>query len=62
MPPEIVEQELYKIFGGYSEYMDAPYTVVQKHKLVLQARWSVEAEQNEETSKEIARVKAASGA
>lgn len=53
-PPEIVEQELFKIFGGYHGYMSAPFEVVQKQRLVLLARWQVEYEQNKETEEKIA--------
>jgi hypothetical protein len=45
-PPEIVEQELYRIFGGYEGYMNAPLGVVQRQRLVLLAHWEADAEEN----------------
>lgn len=39
-----MEQQLYAVFGGYSEYLAAPYQKVQRHRLVLIAKNTVRRE------------------
>ena len=36
------------MFGGYSEYMNAPFLTVLRHKLRLIAKWAAEKEISEE--------------
>lgn len=39
-----MDAELFVLFGGYSEYMQAPAHVVLKHKLRLLGKWQAEQE------------------
>ena len=45
IPEEIFEAELMPLFGGYSEYHNAPAEAIVKHKLRLAAQKEAEAEQ-----------------
>jgi hypothetical protein len=42
-----------RIFGGYKALKKAPFQVVQKHRLVVLARWKVEGEENKKTNDKI---------
>lgn len=42
-----------KVFGGYKALKRVPFQVVQKHKLVILARWKVEDEKNKEINDKI---------
>ncbi len=46
MPDAIIEFVMVEHFGGLSEYLEAPYQLVEKHRLVWMARQRATAEQN----------------
>jgi hypothetical protein len=46
MPDAIIEYEMVEHFGGLSAYLEAPFQVAEKHRLVWIARQRAKAEQN----------------
>lgn len=44
MPPEIMEAEMFPLFGGYWGYMNTPASKIQRHILRKQAIWLAEKE------------------
>lgn len=47
---EILEQQLWAVFGGRSEYLAAPWELAQRHRLVIAARNTVQREVNDHLS------------
>ncbi len=54
MPEELLEEDLYPLFGGYWGYRAAPLGKVIRHRVRIMAKKTVEARQNAEVEARLA--------